>query len=290
MTYELHPLCTLFPRMAGPEFDALKADIRKNGLREPITMHDGMVLDGGNRYRACTEAGVPPVFAQFQGDDVVAYVLSANLHRRHLTAGQHAAIVASVTNWAEAASVGRPKSGNVATLSTIAGRAAAAGVSQRTQGMADAVAKADPELARGVARGETTLPKAARQIAAKPGNTATLPDLPTTPPAGVDEVGDLLEQDMAELRKRNAVLEAENAALGADDQRAETLRWRRQYDHATSQAAHAQARAKEVTDKRDWYAKQLRRCGKAVGQEDPDKIAAAVEAFVRNHKPATAKA
>ena len=52
MTHELHPLCTLFPRMGGAEFDALCADIKANGLREAITLHNGMILDGGNRYRA----------------------------------------------------------------------------------------------------------------------------------------------------------------------------------------------------------------------------------------------
>jgi len=43
---ELHPLCTLFPRMAGDEFAALCDDIKANGQREPIILHDGMILDG----------------------------------------------------------------------------------------------------------------------------------------------------------------------------------------------------------------------------------------------------
>ena len=33
MKYELHPLCTLFPRLSGTEFDALVGDIAANGLR-----------------------------------------------------------------------------------------------------------------------------------------------------------------------------------------------------------------------------------------------------------------
>jgi len=72
---ELHPLCTLFPRMQGAEFDALCADILANGLRQPIVLHDGMILDGGNRYRACLQAGVRPDFEVFAGSSPVAFVL-----------------------------------------------------------------------------------------------------------------------------------------------------------------------------------------------------------------------
>ena len=64
-SYQLHPLCTLFPRLAGTDFAALVSDIQANGLRDPITLHDGMILDGGNRIRACHEAGVEPHFRQF---------------------------------------------------------------------------------------------------------------------------------------------------------------------------------------------------------------------------------
>ncbi len=168
MTYELHPLCTLFPRMSGGEFSALVEDIRANGLRTPITLHDGLILDGGNRYRACIEAGVAPTFAQFDGASLVGFVLSANLHRRHMTAGQQAAIVASAQDWAKAQTVGNPQWCNVAPLQTVAGRAAESGASIRTQKSADKVARADPELAKAVGHGEVSLPKAVAQVANKP--------------------------------------------------------------------------------------------------------------------------
>lgn len=166
---QLHPLCTLFPRIEGAEFRALVDDIAANGLREPITTHDGMILDGGNRYRACIEAGVAPRFADFTGGNIVSFVLSCNLHRRHMTAGQQAAIVASAQDWASAQPASRPqKAGNVAGLSTVADRAAQSGASERTQRMADTVAKKAPDLARQVGRGEITLPQAARQVATPP--------------------------------------------------------------------------------------------------------------------------
>lgn len=165
-TFELHPLCTLFPRITGAEFEALKADIKANGLRQPIVIHEGMILDGGNRYRACLEIGVTPDTVEFAGGNLVSFVLSSNLHRRHLSAGQQAAIVASAQDWAKAQPANRPvKECNVAPLSTAAGRAAESGASLRTQKMADKVAKASPELAKKVAHGEVSLPQAIKQLA-----------------------------------------------------------------------------------------------------------------------------
>ena len=92
MTADLkfHPLADLFPLMEGAEFDALVADIKKNGLHYPIVLYDGKILDGRNRYRACLAAGFEP--ATRNGDhhigDPAAFVTSRNIHRRHRRHGQ----------------------------------------------------------------------------------------------------------------------------------------------------------------------------------------------------------
>jgi flagellar biosynthesis GTPase FlhF len=289
MCYELHPLCTLFPRVTGAEFDGLVADIKAHGLRQPIVLHGGMILDGGNRYRACVEAGVEPVFQEFQGDSLVSFVLSANLHRRHLSAGQQAAIVASAQDWAKAQTVGKPKSGNVTGLATVAERAAKSGASDKTQRMADKVAKADPELAKKVAHGEISLPKAvekvAPQIATKPSKTpkaaARQPE-----PANDADTGQSIDELIAEIQKENEQLHAQLKAMEADDTKAELRKALLQRDHAIRQQSEAMDKAHKSQEREKWAKRQLMRCGKAVGEEDPDRIAASVESFVRAHRRA----
>jgi len=93
---EFHPLANIFPLLEGEEFAALVEDIKTHGLREPITVFEGMILDGRNRYRACLEAGIEPTFTPYLGDDPRAYVFSANVHRRHLTSEQKRDIIAKL--------------------------------------------------------------------------------------------------------------------------------------------------------------------------------------------------
>ena len=81
---KFHPLADIFPLIEGAEFDELIADIKANGLLEPIVVHEEMILDGRNRYRACLAAGVEPTLTPFRGDDPVAFVISANLRLPHL--------------------------------------------------------------------------------------------------------------------------------------------------------------------------------------------------------------
>jgi ParB-like chromosome segregation protein Spo0J len=84
---EPHPLSKLFPLISEDDFYQLVADIKLNGLHHPIVRYQGMILDGNHRYRACELLKITAKFApDFTGDNAAArnYVISANIHRRHL--------------------------------------------------------------------------------------------------------------------------------------------------------------------------------------------------------------
>lgn len=89
----VHPLAELFPLTEGDDFERLVADIRKHGLRIPITLYEGMILDGRNRARACEQLGIEPATVEYTGADPRAVVISQNVMRRHLTIEQRKELV-----------------------------------------------------------------------------------------------------------------------------------------------------------------------------------------------------
>lgn len=91
-----HPISEIFPAMEGEEFAALVEDIRKNGVRQPLVMYQGKILDGRNRWRACDKLGIKPKTTDYRGDDPVGFVLSLNLTRRHLNESQRAMVGAKI--------------------------------------------------------------------------------------------------------------------------------------------------------------------------------------------------
>jgi hypothetical protein len=117
---KFHPLADIFPLMEGAEFDELVADIKANGLREKIDLYQGRIVDGRNRYLALQRLGIDPsadqkqyfrkaIYAHTTGgeiaphernndDRVRAYVISKNIHRRHLTAEQKRAYLPEKSN------------------------------------------------------------------------------------------------------------------------------------------------------------------------------------------------
>lgn len=101
MKYTYHPAADLFPLLDGAEYIRLCKDIRENGLKLPIVIHhDGSILDGRNRLRACEEIGIKPQMIRWAGKEgtEIDYVLSLNLSRRHLDTSQRAMVAASVAN------------------------------------------------------------------------------------------------------------------------------------------------------------------------------------------------
>lgn len=188
-----HPAADVWPMMDARRYDELLADIREHGQREPITICDGMVLDGRNRYRACVDLGIDPATRNYQGDPW-ALSWSLNGARRDLEDVRRALIKLRCDEESERlrsaviAAEGRKKmsaakagNDNAAKKKTTAGhddqrlksdggravareaRAAEAHVSSSTMARAEFIAKR-PEIAEKVVSGEIKPAEAIRQI------------------------------------------------------------------------------------------------------------------------------
>jgi ParB-like nuclease domain len=100
---ECHEIANLFPMMPDEQIEELAADIAEHGLREPIVLLDGKIIDGRHRYQACVKAGVRPEFTDYSGIDPVACVISRNLRRRHLDQSQRAMVAAALATMKQGA-------------------------------------------------------------------------------------------------------------------------------------------------------------------------------------------
>ena len=183
-----HALSAAFPAMPLEDLTALQLDIETFGQRDPITVFEGQVLDGWNRYGCLTRLGVAVKQVELPaGADPVAFVKSRNLHRRHMKASQRALAVVACSEWQ---STGRP--GKVAPGATFTNKqlAAESDTSTRTIRHAKTVVdKATPEVVEAVKSGdmslkaavETTKPTVATPIPAPaPGPVTVLK--PVNPP------------------------------------------------------------------------------------------------------------
>lgn len=169
---EVHPIAMRIPEMPPDQYDRLKADIKKNGLREPITLYGGKVLDGRHRDRACNETGVLPRYKDWDcKGDVVDFVKSMNLSRRHLTISQLSMIGVDLLPICEEQAAERMNAGGVAPACA-KGKAAehaakAVGVSTRSIETAKKVnGEASPKVRESVRSGKMSLNAAAKTIKA----------------------------------------------------------------------------------------------------------------------------
>ena len=162
--YEMqsHRAAEIFPKMAGADFEALVDDIRQHGQREPIVVHDGLILDGRNRYQACQQLGIEPLIAEWDGTGTSeAFVISMNIHRRHLGSGQRAMIAKRLATLSH----GQKKADAQICASAQAEAAEPLNVSRRSvQHAAVVQEKAAPELVEAVDRGDIAVSTAAELV------------------------------------------------------------------------------------------------------------------------------
>jgi ParB-like chromosome segregation protein Spo0J len=167
-----HAAAMLFPMMSDNELNELAADIADHGQHHAIITWNELIVDGRNRWRACEIAGVEPETRErsFADDGEVArYVLSENVHRRHLSIADKMRLVPQVLGMYEAAAASRMKAGKKDPSANLQQGHRAAddvardlGVSPRTVQNRIAVEKRGvPELGGMVDRGEVSVSAAA---------------------------------------------------------------------------------------------------------------------------------
>lgn len=239
MELKQHPLSAAFPAMSAEDFAALVDDVRANGQRDPIMLHEGMVLDGWHRYQACLQIGAKPQKFDFAaGKDPVAFVLSQNLHRRHLTPSQRAAAIVACSDYGQhggARSRGKvascpqvdakpPKVDDLAKAAQVAPRLIKDAAVAKRAGLLDEVkdgtisATKAAEIARGKTPGQESAKEPKRQlISVEPVLTASDAEAELR-----DTVRELAEEN-DQLRDRLAV-EAMDASEEEKTVAAETIR------------------------------------------------------------------
>jgi hypothetical protein len=118
--YKVHPAADVFPMMSDAELDELAKDIKAKGLKVPTAFRfddngEPELLDGRNRLEAIDRAGIvlevdrfgiPTRYrntkvAKTVKGDPVAYILSANIHRRHLTKQERADLIVAAVKAGE---------------------------------------------------------------------------------------------------------------------------------------------------------------------------------------------
>jgi hypothetical protein len=94
----VHPVAECFPLLQGEDADELAEDIKASGLSHELVLDsEGTLIDGRNRLEACNRVGVEPRFTNLpSGADIASYIMSANIRRRHLSAGQKAMLTVKV--------------------------------------------------------------------------------------------------------------------------------------------------------------------------------------------------
>ena len=163
---EFHEIADIFPMMIGDDYRALHNDITESGLLEPIVTYEGKILDGRNRYTVCLETGVAWDHIEYQGEDPLGYVISKNLHRRHLTTAQRGVIANELASMRQGERTDITPSAILPKVSQ-SGAASLLDVSDRTLREVRSIERDAPELIPRMKAGEITIPEAKKVIKAQ---------------------------------------------------------------------------------------------------------------------------
>jgi hypothetical protein len=294
---ERHPLSALLPDLTEEETAGLRASIRANGVIDPVTIYEGMVLDGWNRYKNATlEQVACPTVDLPEGIDPVEFVRSRT-RGRNMTPSALALLEVKLTTWrasGERTARGEPGS-PLPTGASVAEMAARAGVSDRTIQQAKAVAQAAEPVQQAVKAGKLSVKRGAEiarlpeaeQAAAleRPAVKAAAPqDLERVKADAAAAAGDDYMPTPTEIAEEQEAiirtLQEQLASAQADDAKAENLRLR-------IALQNAERTVRETMDRAAQHQSEARKSGLIVGElcrlldlNDTRKLVAAVKALV----------
>lgn len=285
--FKQHPLSAAFPSMADDEFRSLRDSIEAIGVQNPITLYEGMVIDGWHRYSAANEVGTEcPTVELDPAIDPRDFVLAQNKTRRHITQAQLAMATTTVYAWTplganqHQARVGtecRP-SKNDAELAAIAG------VSERTIRQSKAVqTKAAPEVLDAVRSGAIGLPKASAISKLPKEDQAAAIAKPMPKPViestDIATSMELLDQ-MAETQAENEQLLERIAIMTSDDTAREIDRLLDRIAGLEGRLQQAMSQVKASEDTTKVHAALIHKLRKLLKVEGHREIYAAVQALV----------
>lgn len=162
MNLQQHPLSAAFPAMCAEDFQALTDSIQAIGVQNPVTLFEGMVIDGWHRFRAANDLGMDCPSVDLGDVDPRDFVMAQNKARRHITQAQLAMATTAVYAWHPAHRAKKEVATEYPLPKTNAELAAIAGVGIATIKQAKAVqSHAAPEVEAAVKTGAIGLPKAA---------------------------------------------------------------------------------------------------------------------------------
>jgi ParB-like chromosome segregation protein Spo0J len=165
-----HPLADIFPLIEGSDYDALVADIKANGLLEPIWIYEDKILDGRNRWKACKDAKIEPKTREYKGKDALGFIVSLNLKRRHLNESQRGMVGARLANLENGGDRRSEQCANLRSEKISQPKAAELlNVSRRSvQSAKQVIERGTPELVKAVDSGRMPVSKAAEIAKAPP--------------------------------------------------------------------------------------------------------------------------
>lgn len=263
-----HYLATSFPSMSDADFTALVADIKANGQRDPITLYEGMILDGWHRFQACAELDIKPWKEEFSDADPVAFVLSRNLHRRHLSASQRAVAVTACHAW-QVQGGDRKSKANVSLLLSTAEMAAEAGVSPQT--IKDAKTAIKTGQAADVTAGKISVSKAAEKASGKSRKPAPPPE-----PEPPDEDQPDIAKEFEVLSNENDKLQSLVTSLSKTDLAQEVVTWKGKFEAVCGRVNQLLTTQKELEKTANHQAGLLKKIRSALGVEKNSEIMGAI--------------